>query len=102
MRMRWAVFVAATLLWAGSVGCSGDGPDPEEIGDVGGVDDAVSDDGSGDDEASDDTNGADEIPEHCDDGELSGDETDVDCGGSCPPCEIGESCEVRTDCKTAE
>ena len=24
------------------------------------------------------------VPEHCTDGEKSGDEDDVDCGGSCP------------------
>ncbi len=37
---------------------------------------------------------------HCGDGELSGDETDVDCGGSCVPCRVGQRCEVRTDCIT--
>ena len=34
----------------------------------------------------------------CDDGEKNGDETDVDCGGSCTPCDIGESCGVAGDC----
>ncbi|MCI5144353.1 MAG: hypothetical protein D3923_02220, partial [Candidatus Electrothrix sp. AR3] len=28
----------------------------------------------------------------CDDGEQNGDETDIDCGGSCPPCESSSSC----------
>lgn len=36
----------------------------------------------------------------CDDRLLSGDETDVDCGGSCEPCELGESCEAGSDCTT--
>ncbi len=36
----------------------------------------------------------------CDDGVQNGDETDVDCGGSCAGCEEGEGCEVDTDCAT--
>lgn len=38
------------------------------------------------------------LPESCDDGVLDGDETDVDCGGSCPPCEDDEMCAVNGDC----
>jgi hypothetical protein len=38
--------------------------------------------------------------EHCFDGILSGDESDVDCGGSCPGCEIGDSCEDYDDCSS--
>ncbi|RME31561.1 hypothetical protein D6789_02305, partial [Candidatus Woesearchaeota archaeon] len=34
----------------------------------------------------------------CDDGLLNQDETDVDCGGSCPACDDGEACIVDTDC----
>lgn len=35
----------------------------------------------------------------CDDGEQSGDQTDVDCGGSeCEPCQEGMACEVAADC----
>ncbi|MBW2456154.1 MAG: hypothetical protein JRI68_16665 [Deltaproteobacteria bacterium] len=34
----------------------------------------------------------------CDDTEMNGDETDVDCGGSCPPCENGDNCLVADDC----
>ncbi len=34
----------------------------------------------------------------CEDGILSGDESDVDCGGSCAPCEDGRSCNLNTDC----
>lgn len=36
----------------------------------------------------------------CDDRLLNGDETDVDCGGSCPPCIPGESCVRDADCTT--
>ncbi|MBW2529526.1 MAG: hypothetical protein JRI23_35440, partial [Deltaproteobacteria bacterium] len=38
--------------------------------------------------------------EHCDDGELSGDETAVDCGGSCPPCQNGDRCLGPDDCES--
>lgn len=35
----------------------------------------------------------------CEDGVLNGDETDVDCGGSClTPCEVGEGCRATRDC----
>ena len=34
----------------------------------------------------------------CSDGIKNGDETDVDCGGSCPPCEDVKSCLVNSDC----
>ncbi len=37
----------------------------------------------------------------CDDGDKNGDETDLDCGGSCPPCSAGQSCEDNSDCVTA-
>ncbi len=30
----------------------------------------------------------------------NGDETDVDCGGSCPPCGLGDGCGVADDCVT--
>ena len=35
----------------------------------------------------------------CDNGMIDGDETDVDCGGSCAPCEaIGANCSMNLDC----
>ena len=38
------------------------------------------------------------IPE-CDDGEINGDESDVDCGGvDCDPCIDGQTCVLPTDC----
>jgi hypothetical protein len=36
---------------------------------------------------------------HCTDGIKDGDETDVDCGGSCGPCADGKECLVGADCK---
>ncbi len=37
-------------------------------------------------------------PRSCDDNRLDGDETDVDCGGSCPPCGLAQACLVASDC----
>ncbi|QQR89961.1 MAG: PD40 domain-containing protein [Myxococcales bacterium] len=34
----------------------------------------------------------------CSDGILNGNETDVDCGGSCPACALGKQCDVAADC----
>jgi len=39
-------------------------------------------------------------PMHCSDATTDDDETDQDCGGSCPPCEEGEGCMVDGDCQT--
>lgn len=39
------------------------------------------------------------LPAHCDDGEHNGDETDVDCGGPCPPCSQGQFCIQDSDCE---
>ena len=37
----------------------------------------------------------------CDDGTVSGDQTDIDCGGSeCPPCQFAQQCEQDDDCET--
>jgi len=36
--------------------------------------------------------------ETCDDGEQNQDETDVDCGGVCAPCDLGDGCEGGDDC----
>jgi len=38
--------------------------------------------------------------ELCFDGVVDGDETDIDCGGSCPPCEPGAKCVEPKDCST--
>lgn len=37
----------------------------------------------------------------CTDGIRNGDETDVDCGGSCPPCAVNQRCQTRADCANA-
>jgi hypothetical protein len=43
------------------------------------------------------------VPEPtCTDGEKNGTETDVDCGGECPPCTRGRACRGPADCVTAD
>jgi hypothetical protein len=39
------------------------------------------------------------VPASCTDGVRNGDETDIDCGGSCPPCTSGQACSVHADCE---
>ena len=57
-------------------------------GDEGGASDAGPEDAAVDASAS------------CDNGARDGDESDVDCGGSCTPCPQLDSCRVDTDCVT--
>ncbi len=38
------------------------------------------------------------LPAHCLNGTKDADETDVDCGGSCPACVVGKACQQATDC----
>ncbi|MBN2331440.1 MAG: hypothetical protein JXC85_06500, partial [Candidatus Aenigmarchaeota archaeon] len=38
------------------------------------------------------------VTHNCSDGMLNGDETDVDCGGSCGGCGLGGSCLADADC----
>jgi hypothetical protein len=42
-----------------------------------------------------------DAPSTCGDNIKDGNETDVDCGGSCPPCGIGQSCLISGDCGNA-
>jgi hypothetical protein len=37
-------------------------------------------------------------PPGCLDGQQNGDETDVDCGGSCPACDLEQMCPLDADC----
>lgn len=36
----------------------------------------------------------------CGDGATNGDETDLNCGGSCPPCPTGDTCMMNADCES--
>lgn len=42
------------------------------------------------------------IPATCFDGILSPGETALDCGGTCAPCEDGQSCKAASDCQSAQ
>src|SRR5882672_334810 len=37
----------------------------------------------------------------CADHMLGDNETDIDCGGQCPPCDVGSKCKVAADCAGA-
>lgn len=128
MRVRQVVMWAAAVMLL--VGCLGD-PDGVVFGggdlDVGG--DVASDIGSGDGgdndggepdggepdagerDAGESDGGEPDVcvpgeagcgPEHCGNGQLDGDESDVDCGGSCPGCGAGELCASVDDCSADE
>jgi len=43
-----------------------------------------------------------QAPEHCSNGTKDADETDIDCGGSCPPCDPGQSCNSNDDCTSGD
>lgn len=45
------------------------------------------------------TSGDGNVPETCDDGLLNQDESDIDCGGVCKPCPLGDDCNIETDCE---
>ncbi|HVJ20305.1 MAG TPA: hypothetical protein VM686_33045, partial [Polyangiaceae bacterium] len=42
--------------------------------------------------------GCDEASISCSDGHINGDETDIDCGGSCGSCGVGKDCWEDSDC----
>ncbi len=44
--------------------------------------------------------GSSQYPVHCDNGALDGDETALDCGGSCKGCGLGQACVVPRDCES--
>lgn len=46
------------------------------------------------------SSGTTEAAPSCFDAAQNGDETDVDCGGACPGCDVGESCAGPDDCKS--
>jgi hypothetical protein len=65
------------------------------------MDDGASMDASGTMDAGD-ADGTAGTPDHCDNGVQDGDESDVDCGGSCEPCDDGQTCYVSPDCKSLQ
>ncbi|MCB9534586.1 MAG: hypothetical protein H6698_09850, partial [Myxococcales bacterium] len=84
---------------ADAVEISGGDADGAEIS--GGDADAI--EISGDDADVSETSGgdADATAPSCVDEEQNGDETDVDCGGSCDPCPVDKACSGAADCQSA-
>lgn len=64
--------------------------------------DTTSDNGTTDTSGSADTTGSESTGASaaCDNKVLDGNETDVDCGGSCSPCDVDQDCDAGTDCTT--
>lgn len=48
------------------------------------------------------TAGSGDKPPACNDGVANGQETDVDCGGPCGPCEDGRKCNYSLECKSGD
>ena len=79
-------------------GTTGDGDPGDGDGDPG---DGDGDPGDGDGDGETGDGDGDPTPVHCDNLVQDADETDVDCGGSCDPCEPGEACLVAGDCDSS-
>ena len=105
-RVRWPIGALGLCvgLASGSLACLGPNPFLDE-----GVGTAESTDGDGDPTGDGDgepetggdgdpTGDGDGEPASCDNDVEDGDETDVDCGGSCGPCGPGGSCLFPSDC----
>ncbi len=41
------------------------------------------------------------VSSSCTDGVIGADESDIDCGGACPDCGLGKTCNAATDCASA-
>ena len=80
---KYASFGLA-LIALGALGCSARGHSPTA-------------DGGGVDGAGGTRDGA---PSTCNNGRQDGDETHLDCGGSCSPCPDGAGCTVKEDCES--
>jgi hypothetical protein len=73
---------------------------PDDPGGDGGLPDSGSVELIGDDAAPPDGHDGGDVPplDPCADGARNGGETDVDCGGPCAPCGLGDGCGAATDC----
>jgi hypothetical protein len=107
--MTWSKYrsrTTALVLAALALGCLGPNPLLDAADDQPGTESGDGDPGDGDGDGDGETGDGDGDtgdgdtgePANCSNGILDGDETDVDCGGSCAPCEDGLSCVEQTDC----
>ncbi|WP_373045406.1 fibrinogen-like YCDxxxxGGGW domain-containing protein [Vulgatibacter sp.] len=100
--MRRGLLVAASLVVLVGAGCGGgegSGGGAGGSGAAGGSGGTGGVGGSGGTGGTGGTGGG--TAPSCSDDEQNGDETDVDCGGSCEPCAVGGSCESDDDCQSA-
>ena len=94
--MRASFSLVSALAWAAAVAaCSSAEPTHTEDDDGGVI---TRRDGSAGDDAGDPGDPLPDPKPTCADGIKNGDETDVDCGGSCPACKQGEGCVATKDC----
>jgi hypothetical protein len=90
-------FVLISVMAAAVSGCSSDeAPAPVDQTNNGGGSGGGDSDGS---PAGSDSGSASDVPvTSCTDGVKNGDESDVDCGGDCSPCQLGKDCRAHSDC----
>jgi hypothetical protein len=92
--------VIAPVLFVLACGCKGPNPWLDDSADE--TADTVSEtgdgDGDGDGDGNEEIGDGDGEPGSCTDTMQNGDETDLDCGGSCGPCADGLACGEQSDC----
>lgn len=104
--MRRATWIAVPLCSTLMIACSGDStvatPNAASSGrggsDAGGSDAGGA--GGGGADVGGNAGGSGGAEPSCDDSSKNGDETDVDCGGSCKPCGSGDDCNEAADCES--
>lgn len=107
MRATTSVLLCLVLACGDDSSPSDVGPRPADVParDSAAGEDAARDAGAAEDAALGDSgdagSGMDVGPGACDDGIQNGDESDVDCGGSCEACNNGASCVSAEDCLSA-
>lgn len=100
--LRWGAILAAAMLALGA--CGSEDPAPVGAGGSGGTGGVGGTGGTGGIGGSGGIGGTGgggaggSVEPACDDGEKNGDETGVDCGGSCATCENGSACDDAGDC----
>jgi hypothetical protein len=95
-RIQTPLFCLALIVPA--LACTGPNPSADTHDDESTSTETLGDgDGDGDGDSDGDGDG-DGDGDTCSDGQKNGDETDVDCGGSCSPCADQDGCATASDC----
>lgn len=102
--LRRVATPSAVLLALASAACLGPNPllDGSGDGESAGDEATANDDDEATQDSDDETDETDETgePDSCSNGTRDGDESDVDCGGSCSACADGADCEAASDCQS--